>query len=268
MFIIYKHTCIVNGKSYIGLTSNDMNVRWQQHVNNAVNGSRLLFHCAIRKFGVESWSHEVLKICDNIDDANKSEVQMIQEHNTHHLTKCGYNMTFGGDGTFGLRWNEASKQKLSMSKMGSPSKCRKIVAQIDDNDNVVAIYESGRFACMMCGGDSNTGGLLSCCLNRRKSWHGFRWTYVTSVVAIDNGSNLSSEQLQRMRQRDAGGFVKGSKPHNIKKVVCVDDNNEVIACYSSITEAANKFGAKNGANIVSCCKGDRKRAYGMRWRYV
>ena len=37
--------------------------------------------------------------------------------------------------------------------------------------------------------------------------------------------------------------------------------------YSSTKEAGDAMGAINGSNIVACCKGERKYAYGFVWRY-
>lgn len=37
--------------------------------------------------------------------------------------------------------------------------------------------------------------------------------------------------------------------------------------YSSTKEAGDAMGAINGSNIVACCKGKRKYAYGFVWRY-
>jgi len=96
MGIIYKAT-FKNGKSYVGLTTKSLHQRQRGHFVAAMNGSEFLFHKAIRKYGWENVSWEIVH--DNVDDQElKSlEIQTITENKTHY-TENGYNMTIGGDG--------------------------------------------------------------------------------------------------------------------------------------------------------------------------
>ena len=51
-----------------------------------------------------------------------------------------------------------------------------------------------------------------------------------------------------------------------KQVMQIKDG-KVIATYPSINEAARKLNCGSG-NIVRCCKGEKKTAYGYQWRYA
>ena len=51
-----------------------------------------------------------------------------------------------------------------------------------------------------------------------------------------------------------------------KQVMQIKDG-KVIATYPSINEAARKLNCGSG-NIVRCCKGEKKIAYGYQWKYV
>ena len=51
-----------------------------------------------------------------------------------------------------------------------------------------------------------------------------------------------------------------------KQVVQIKEG-KVIATYPSINEAARKLNCGSG-NIVRCCKGEKKIAYGYQWKYV
>lgn len=100
-WIIYKHTSIRSGKAYIGVTRNSMKTRWQKHVRDAINGSNSHFHRAIRLYGAENWTHEILvdKI-DTLEEAFALEKHYIKKEDTF---ENGYNLTIGGEGNPGLQ---------------------------------------------------------------------------------------------------------------------------------------------------------------------
>ena len=64
---IYKITCKVNNKIYIGQTKNSIKSRFENHIKNALNNN-LNTHLAraIRKYGKENF------IVEQIDSANTS----------------------------------------------------------------------------------------------------------------------------------------------------------------------------------------------------
>lgn len=89
--IIYKVTNKVNGKSYIGQTRYTLEFRWRQHLHKRDNA---YFHNAIKKYGAENFSLEILEECD-VDQLNSREIFYIAKYNTFEE---GYNLTIGGDG--------------------------------------------------------------------------------------------------------------------------------------------------------------------------
>lgn len=121
VFLIYRHTCTVNQKSYIGLTSKTIETRWNEHCSDARNGSRLAFHCAIRKYGEEAWHHETLEVHETFEAACAAEVRLIAEHRTflHEATSVGYNMTRGGDGVCDVVIPPESYMRVSRALMGN-----------------------------------------------------------------------------------------------------------------------------------------------------
>ena len=125
-YIIYKHTNTISGKSYIGKTIHGLNVRWKSHISTAKNKSyNSHFHNAIRKYGVETWEHEILFVSFLKDDDYLYEIEeeLIQQYNT---VKNGYNILFGGSGTgsgennpfYGRTHSEETKQRMRDSKKG------------------------------------------------------------------------------------------------------------------------------------------------------
>lgn len=94
-WVIYKHTNNTSGKSYIGLTKCGMNHRWIKHKSEAFNGSDLHFHRAIRKYGIDDWSHELLEVdIPTIEEAKELEIMYISMYDSY---SNGYNSTTGGD---------------------------------------------------------------------------------------------------------------------------------------------------------------------------
>jgi hypothetical protein len=76
---IYCHTHVDSGRRYVGLTSRSMERRWSQHVAQAKTsrGGRWHFPNAIRKYGKNAFSHEILEICYSLEEANTAEDKWI-----------------------------------------------------------------------------------------------------------------------------------------------------------------------------------------------
>lgn len=91
--------------------------RWNQHVKDADRGSALFFGRAIRKYGPDAFSHEILhNEIDNPDELDRLEVAAIAACGT--LAPRGYNMTTGGssyrlEGEALRRLSEGQKQVWS-----------------------------------------------------------------------------------------------------------------------------------------------------------
>lgn len=82
--IIYKHTCTINGKPYIGLTVKTITARWYEHWFDA----KRKFFAAINKYGKENWTHEILFETDDTKILVNKEVEFIELHDS---VKNGYN---------------------------------------------------------------------------------------------------------------------------------------------------------------------------------
>lgn len=89
--LIYKVTNKVTGKSYIGQTRYSLEFRWRQHLHKKDN---TYFHNAIRKYGPDNFSREVLEECD-VSELNSREIYYIAKYDTF---RNGYNLTKGGEG--------------------------------------------------------------------------------------------------------------------------------------------------------------------------
>jgi group I intron endonuclease len=109
-FVVYKHTCLINNKSYIGITY-DYNRRCKQHQYKS--SQCLLFSSAIQKHGWNNFTHQMLATGLTLHAANHFEEFYINHFNS--LSPNGYNLKSGGDNSFHC---EETKKKLSDAKIG------------------------------------------------------------------------------------------------------------------------------------------------------
>lgn len=82
---IYKITNLINGKNYIG-QSIHIEQRWLEHCRNS---TKSLISQAIKKYGKENFSFQILEEC-NQNDLNKKESFYIQQYNS--ISPNGYNI--------------------------------------------------------------------------------------------------------------------------------------------------------------------------------
>lgn len=111
---IYLVTCITSGKSYVGMTTKPIEVRFSQHVYNANRGIQYPFYSAIRKHGERSFVLSLLEVVD-IDKLGEAETKWISELQTMTF---GYNLRPGGNGC--IEMSNDTKQKLSNAFKGRP----------------------------------------------------------------------------------------------------------------------------------------------------
>lgn len=98
MIGIYKITNTINGKSYIGQSTN-IHRRWQAEVadSNNVNNHSYDYPLmrAFRKYGVDNFKFEIIEEC-KAEELNRREMYWVDYFDTFFH---GYNQTLGGDTT-------------------------------------------------------------------------------------------------------------------------------------------------------------------------
>ena len=107
-YCVYKHTA-PNGKIYIGITSQNTNRRWRNGNGYYENEH---FSRAIKKFGWDSFQHEVLY--DNLtqEDACKIESSLIEKYHSND-DRYGYNKSSGGEKpAIGIKHSDETKKKM------------------------------------------------------------------------------------------------------------------------------------------------------------
>ena len=102
---IYKITNLINNKCYIGRSKN-IQERWNEHCRESslpqtiwdrnARGEQTYFHKALRKYGKEAFSFEIIEQCLE-EELNEREIYWIAYYDSTDPEK-GYNTTKGGDG--------------------------------------------------------------------------------------------------------------------------------------------------------------------------
>jgi len=88
-YVIYKTTCLVNGKYYIGKHKT-------RDVNDGYMGSGKLLKRSIKKYGIENFKTEILIEANNEGDINLAErIMVVPDRETN------YNLCPGGKGGWG-----------------------------------------------------------------------------------------------------------------------------------------------------------------------
>lgn len=90
-YSVYVHTNKINGKKYVGQSSNIIE-RWKNGGKNYFSSTK--FHRAIQKYGWENFTHEILYENLNKEAANKIERDLIKKYDS---INNGYNIQEGGN---------------------------------------------------------------------------------------------------------------------------------------------------------------------------
>jgi group I intron endonuclease len=118
-FVIYKATNLINGKCYIGKTIQEFRIRKTRHFQDIKNSSdNAYFHNAIKKYGKKNFTWEVIFECDDVLILNVMETMKIIVNHSHWTEGKGYNLTWGGEGSYGFKHTDKSKKKMSEKLKG------------------------------------------------------------------------------------------------------------------------------------------------------
>lgn len=118
--IVYKHTCLISGKCYVGITVKTMKARWAEHCSDASRNKKRKFFAAINKYGKDNWIHEVLFESDNEQIILDKEIEFIDLFDS---VKNGYNTSKDRFRT-GIRHSPESIEKMKLAQKSAHARRR------------------------------------------------------------------------------------------------------------------------------------------------
>lgn len=234
---VYCHINKINGKRYVGITSNPVSIRW----NNG-NGYKHNVHFtnAIKKYGWENFEHDILAVNVSESEAKELEKKYIAEYKSNNRS-FGYNKSSGGEPMTGVKHSEEAKRKMSEAAKEKvvSEETREKISEIMKNRDPELKY---KFAHSRVG---------------LTPWN-------KGVKGKDNplyGRKYSEERKKHMSEGMKG--IPKSEEHKAKLSKKVHNiiTNEV---YKSVIEASRQTEDAQ-ATIITHCKGKVKHP---RWEYV
>lgn len=154
---IYRVTNTVNGKSYVGRTiQRRPRDRWAAHKSDTKRGSSMLLHRAMRKYGVENFTFEIILELEGTKcEIAKEETRLIRFEGT--LSPRGYNAL---ETDPWLEWTERDRQvarerMLRISNTPERREISRLAGQANRgqsrNGLLIGVYPcGGRFASEIC----------------------------------------------------------------------------------------------------------------------
>lgn len=111
---VYIICNLETGKKYIGQTTRELHIRFQEHCGSSNTSVSPLLKNSIKKYGKDYFYMEPLWESDNCtqEELDAKEIELIKENNTVYPN--GYNMTSGGSG--GRHSSETKKLLSDISK--------------------------------------------------------------------------------------------------------------------------------------------------------
>jgi group I intron endonuclease len=111
--IVYKITNTINNKVYIGVTQQDLKIRWQQHKCNSNKKTYHLYN-AIRKYGFSNFQIEVIFKANDKDEMFAKEIELISKYKSNNRV-YGYNNSLGGEKSRkGTKLSKEQKMQISV----------------------------------------------------------------------------------------------------------------------------------------------------------
>lgn len=239
-YYVYKHTS-PSGKVYIGITNkHPPEKRW--YSNGSGYKRQQFFWRAIQKYGWDNFKHEILFENLTKDEACEKEIELIKIYDSTNPNK-GYNCSTGGENSLsGVQWTDDMKNDRSKlyTGDGNPFFGKK---HSKESKEKMSKSQKGHQAPNKGKNPSNDTLQL--------------WSKQRKGKSYGPKEAMSDEDKKKLSE--AHSFQK-------KPIVLLDDNNNIIAEYDSISQASKLTGIDAGS-LSNCCRGIRKSINGQVWRY-
>lgn len=261
---IYKITNKINGKIYIGITSNGYINRWKQHCTRALckkEHKKSKFHLAILKYGKEVFNVELIKTAYTYKEASYLERFYIKKYDSFEQ---GYNGDLGGY----LRFiSEDEKERISKKLKGHKvseetkerirrARAKQVIKKWSDEAKKKASETWKEYFKTHQG---NRVGQKNSPEHRKRiseSLKGRRPSdkCIENSIKAHKGKHLSEEHKRKIRENSV---------YHYKKIICLELNKK----FDSINEAAEFLHVKK-CGIYAALQKRSETSHGYHWKYL
>lgn len=277
-FYVYMHTNKINGKKYVGITSQDPEKRWEKG-----KGYRRHPHFwnAINKYGWDNFEHDILLSDISLDDANTLERMLIRVWKLQN-PRYGYNMQSGGkdyatlsedikkkisDSNKGRTFSEEHRRNISESKKNRPLTEKEL-----EHLEKIKYWNKGRKfteehrqnLSKSLKGRIFTEEHKENIRKSRKGQHTEKQKEALKIVCENNKGRKHTEEAKEKIRIGNKGKVK---TNSIKVGQYTIDTGELVNTYDSITIAHNETGITY-SGIHNCVFGISNSSGGFVWKKI
>ena len=171
--VVYLITNTVNGKKYVGQTQRILKQRLKDHRTD----KKRTIGIAIKKYGWENFTVEILDECETLEQLYESEKYWIAMLNTK--APNGYNMTDGGIGISGFTYTSVLKKNVEKPPLtpeqrrqfseAAPNRCE--VLCVETGEVFPSISAAARWAGVDISGVLRAAGYTD------RTAGGYHWCY-------------------------------------------------------------------------------------------
>lgn len=236
-YCIYCHTNKINGKKYVGMTSQSLENRWRK--------GKGYKHCeaieqAFIEYGWDNFDHEVLAEGLLYEEACEAEKRFIKELGCRFPE--GYNIDGGGRKNRDIATRTKDKiRQYHLGKTNSPAARAKISAA---NKGKIVSEKTRELLSKKLTGKVRTD-------EQRANMSAAKKKLLSENKQVYEG------QAERLR-----GYAKKLR----RPVLQFTKDGKFVTKHDSVSEAAESVNGKV-PNIVKCCSGVKKSMYGYVWKY-
>lgn len=137
---IYKFTHIESGRCYIGQTIQDPNQRRLEHIaDSRYTSKEYHFHNALRKYGIDAFTFEVIDTASSIEELNLLEEKYVNQYDS---IKNGFNIRQAGGNKL---HSEESKERMRKAQRQAHARRREQQGGVEKTrkrNQIVTTWES------------------------------------------------------------------------------------------------------------------------------
>ena len=259
-WLVYVHWIEKDGviKRYFGITHHqNPEKRWDKRRGYRPHGytkggrkrrdDESRFYNAIKKYGWESFQHDILFTGLTKDQADEKERELIMQYKSYE-EDYGYNMDMGGHNQG--KHSEETKRKIKENHADISGVnnvlCKGTVVQISFSREYIAEYESVAKASELT--KINADPIRQAAIHNICSAGGFLWFWK------DEYDSLDKETIYY-------------KPDNRRPVIQLDKDGKEIAEYDSCKEASIAVGGSGKSSSITAAIKNNHCYKGYYWKY-